>query len=123
MADEADKPTESAAEVRESIEAKPTGDDNAGDNKDHSHDDDASKMDIDTGDATTSADVSRPVSVPNVNANPNPSANADEDVDAEGEVDADGEPEEERVPGRLDHNMMTVIENTANYLSTYKEDG
>ncbi|XDG04907.1 hypothetical protein ABKA04_004522 [Annulohypoxylon sp. FPYF3050] len=133
MADEADKPTESAAEVRESIEAKPSGDDNAGDNKDHSHDDDASKMDIDTGDATTSADVSRPVSVPNVNANANPnanpsasasaSANADEDVDAEGEVDADGEPEEERVPGRLDHNMMTVIENTANYLSTYKEDG
>ncbi|KAI2471168.1 hypothetical protein F4781DRAFT_388222 [Annulohypoxylon bovei var. microspora] len=115
MADEADKPAEIAAEVRESIEAKPTGEDNnGGDNKDNAQDINTSKNDVDADITGDSADVSRPAS----GSNPN----ADEDADAEGDADADGEPEEERAPGRLDHNMLTVIENTANYLSTYKEE-
>ncbi|KAI1454643.1 hypothetical protein F4805DRAFT_438903 [Annulohypoxylon moriforme] len=123
MADEADKPAESAAEVRESIEAKPTDGDNGSDNKDNNvqdmntskNDEDVdADADADVVDATNGADMSR--SAPESNANP------DGEADAEGDADADGEPEEERASGRLDHNMLTVIENTANYLSTYKED-
>ncbi|RYP15337.1 hypothetical protein DL765_005771 [Monosporascus sp. GIB2] len=41
--------------------------------------------------------------------------------EADAEADAVGEPEEGQVPNRLDNDMLTVIENTANYLSTYKE--
>ncbi|KAI1207760.1 uncharacterized protein F4807DRAFT_433260 [Annulohypoxylon truncatum] len=115
MADEADKPAENAAEVRESIEAKPTGNDNEDDNKDRVQDINTSRNDADASGASSSADGSRPVLGTNVNA--------DGEADAEGDADADGEPEEERTLGRLDHNMLTVIENTANYLSTYKEDG
>ncbi|KAL7619975.1 hypothetical protein AAE478_010523 [Parahypoxylon ruwenzoriense] len=48
-------------------------------------------------------------------------AEADVDAGAEGDADADGEPEEEQVSNRLNHDMLTVIENTANYLSTYKD--
>ncbi|KAI0879833.1 uncharacterized protein GGS22DRAFT_176643 [Annulohypoxylon maeteangense] len=110
MADEAGKPAESAAEVRESIEAKSTGDDNK-QNKDNVQDINMSKNDAND---SNSADISRPTSGPN--------ANEDGEADAEGDADADGEPEEERVPGRLGHNMLTIIENTANYLSTYKEE-
>jgi hypothetical protein len=46
-------------------------------------------------------------------------ADADVDVDAEGEPE--GEPEDRPTPNRLDNDMLTVIENVANYLTTYKD--
>ncbi|KAI0542464.1 hypothetical protein GGR58DRAFT_510159 [Xylaria digitata] len=52
-------------------------------------------------------------------------AEAEADVDAEAEADADGdaegEPEDRQTPSRLDNDMLTVIENVANYLTAYKD--
>ncbi len=49
-------------------------------------------------------------------------AEADAEQDADADADADGEPAEDRqTPSRLDNDMLTVIENVANYLTTYKE--
>ncbi|KAI0106317.1 hypothetical protein F4776DRAFT_657721 [Hypoxylon sp. NC0597] len=117
MADEADKPAESAVEVRESIEAKPTDEDNTGNNNNRAGGADTSRDAGDSRGASYSADGSRAVS--GVNADMD--MDVDADGDADGDEDADGEPEEQRVPSRLDHDMFTVIENTANYLSTYKD--
>ncbi|KAI1826575.1 hypothetical protein F4861DRAFT_529703 [Xylaria intraflava] len=43
------------------------------------------------------------------------------DADADADADADGEPEDKQMPNRLDNEMLTVIENLANYLTTYKD--
>ncbi|KAI0097442.1 hypothetical protein GGR51DRAFT_553087 [Nemania sp. FL0031] len=51
---------------------------------------------------------------------------AEADGEADGEVDGDGdgddgEPEDRLTPNRLDNDMLTVIENVANYLTAYKD--
>lgn len=49
---------------------------------------------------------------------------ADADVDADADEEADGEPRDSQdrpTPSRLDNDMLTVIENVANYLTAYKD--
>ncbi|KAI1412676.1 hypothetical protein F5Y13DRAFT_41368 [Hypoxylon sp. FL1857] len=116
MADEADKPAESAVEVRESIEAKPNDEDNGADNSGHAR---GAKTSGDVGasrNASDSADGSGALSAGNVDVDMD-----DADADGDGDEDADGEPEDQRAPSRFDLDMLTVIENTANYLSSYKD--
>ncbi|KAI0857558.1 hypothetical protein F4860DRAFT_489202 [Xylaria cubensis] len=54
-------------------------------------------------------------------------AEADADADADADEQADGEPRDSHdsqdrpTPSRLDNDMLTVIENVANYLTTYKD--
>ncbi|KAI0018156.1 hypothetical protein F4780DRAFT_752210 [Xylariomycetidae sp. FL0641] len=55
-------------------------------------------------------------------ANGDADADADADPDADGEVDANVEPEEAQSAERLDVDMLTIIENVANYLTAYKDD-
>lgn len=117
MADEAENPAESAVEVRESIEAKATNDGNTNNTP---QDLDASKAAINSRDASDNGEGSR--GDLSINAVVDASAEAGAaGADAEDDADADGEPEEDRTPGRLDHDMLIVIENTANYLSTYRD--
>ncbi|KAF3059561.1 Chromatin structure-remodeling complex subunit RSC1 [Daldinia childiae] len=114
MADEAEKPAESAVEVRESIEAKATNDSNTNN----------TSQDMDTSKATgNSIDVNdnHEGSRGDLSINAAVDASAEAGAEVEDDADADGEPEEDRTPGRLDHDMLIVIENTANYLSTYRD--
>ncbi|KAI1136327.1 hypothetical protein F5Y05DRAFT_390995 [Hypoxylon sp. FL0543] len=115
MADGADNPAESAVEVRESIEAKPTDEDNTNDNKSQ-----AGGANV-SGDAGGSRGVSGSAEASRAEPGANVDVDMDADADADGDEDAEGEPEEQRAPSRLDHDMLTVIENTANYLSSYKD--
>lgn len=56
-------------------------------------------------------------------ADPDADADGDVDMDAEGEDDADGSAADNRKGRRgLSSDMFTVIENTANYLSSIKDD-
>ncbi|KAI1749054.1 hypothetical protein F4782DRAFT_542453 [Xylaria castorea] len=51
-------------------------------------------------------------------------ADAEADADADADEQADGEPRDSQdrpTPSRLDNDMLTVIENIANYLTTYKD--
>ncbi|KAI1385311.1 uncharacterized protein F4822DRAFT_412734 [Hypoxylon trugodes] len=111
MADEAEQPPRSAIEVHESIEAKATGDDNGSDNKGNP---DARGTSGSIGNTVNTSNSGEDTPVGS-------GVNPDADADADGDVDAEGEPDEERALGRLDHDMMTIIENTANYLSSYKD--
>ncbi|KAI1175332.1 hypothetical protein F4777DRAFT_551062 [Nemania sp. FL0916] len=51
----------------------------------------------------------------------NAEQNAGVELSGEVEEDADGELEDQPTPNRLDHDMLTVIENLANYLTAYKD--
>ncbi|XXH01173.1 ubiquitin-specific protease otu1 [Hypoxylon texense] len=121
MADEAVKPAESAVEVRESIEAKPSNEDNGDNNTDNLQQTDTTEN---SGDVKNPGDNAEPAQA---SLGVNGSASTEADADAEGEVDADGDVDMDDADheggrhNRLDHDMLTVIENTANYLSTYKD--
>ncbi|KAI1365082.1 hypothetical protein F5Y08DRAFT_328220 [Xylaria arbuscula] len=53
---------------------------------------------------------------------PQAKAEGGAEADADADADADGEPAEDRqTPSRLDNDMLNVIENVANYLTTYKD--
>ncbi|KAI5851067.1 hypothetical protein GGS23DRAFT_601832 [Durotheca rogersii] len=106
MPDRAEMPAEMVGEVRESIEAKTTEEANAGDIEEQEQE------------MRTSRQVVGDRGVPNGIRAP---SEAEADADVEVDADADGEPEEEHAPNRLDHDMLTIIENTANYLSSYKD--
>ncbi|KAI0005206.1 hypothetical protein F4779DRAFT_598546 [Xylariaceae sp. FL0662B] len=122
MTDQAAKPSENAVEVRESIEAKPSGDD-----KNQAQDINASEK---TGDIehnrdapnnTTTTTATTSVSRADTEGDAGADADADADAAAEGDVDADGEPEDGQVPARVNGNVLPVIERLANYLSAYRD--
>ncbi|RWA07100.1 hypothetical protein EKO27_g7998 [Xylaria grammica] len=62
---------------------------------------------------------SEPVLEPKAEAEAEVDVNAAADADAD--ADAEGEPEDRQTPSRLDNDMLNVIENIANYLTTYKD--
>ncbi|KAI1262022.1 hypothetical protein F5Y18DRAFT_399462 [Xylariaceae sp. FL1019] len=93
-------------------------------------------MDVDaTHNHTSQPQPASDARLPHNAARPNPDQDAHQDADTDDrdgdadayldvDADADGEPEESsQVPGRLDNNMLNVIENVANYLTAYKDAG
>ncbi|KAH8653335.1 hypothetical protein BX600DRAFT_470603 [Xylariales sp. PMI_506] len=118
-----------ATELQESIEAKapeaPRADTAGSENITNMKDVDADG-DIDAdGDLDVDADADADADA-DVDAEPNgdDDADADADADADGDFDADGDIEgddEEDGQNGLSHDMLTIIENTANYLSSYRE--
>ncbi|KAK7990673.1 hypothetical protein PG990_014953 [Apiospora arundinis] len=120
MADQDAKPADNAIEVRESIEAKAAAESDA------KHAPDADAMDT-TEDGPGDQDADGD---PDEDADGE--ADPDADADAEGEEDDDAEGEEDdgegtseepgtRRRGGLSSDMYIIIENTANYLSSYRE--
>lgn len=94
----APKTDEKSIEVRDSIEAKGTNDE-----------------DVDMEDAENQMDV---------DADADADADVDADADAEGEEDADGEPDDV-VPSRSSkdpRDLVQIIESTSNYLCNFTEE-
>ncbi|KAI0165059.1 hypothetical protein GGR52DRAFT_585020 [Hypoxylon sp. FL1284] len=145
MADEAAKPAENAAQVREFIEAKPSNEDSNGNNHDNAQESDTSQYAGDVKSLGEGAEGAQPSS----GASNGAGADADMDVDADADANAEGEADvdtaaaadgdgdadadadgdvdmdadaDPRQRNRLDQDTLTVIENTANYLSSYKDD-
>lgn len=117
MADQnAKAAADNAIEVRESIEAKAAAENEGKDAPE--------AMDTaEDGPADQDAD-GEPDEDADGEADPEADAEGEEDEDAEGEDDdAEGTSEEpgSRRPGGLSSDMNIIIENTANYLSSYRE--
>ncbi|KAH9904583.1 hypothetical protein F4778DRAFT_770478 [Xylariomycetidae sp. FL2044] len=120
MAEQASRPMDTAAEVRESIEAKATPNNGRVNNNHQAQAKDAHAFAANDASASVYANANPPSSV-GTKVDGDGDGNAD--AEAEAEADAEGELEEEtQVPERLDNQMLNVIENIANYLSTYKEE-
>lgn len=117
MADQDAKAADNAIEVRESIEAKAAAETEAKDAPDAMDTTEDGPADADAdGDPDEDADGE---------ADPDADAEGEEDDDAEGEEDdGDGTSEEpgSRRRGGLSNDMNIIIENTANYLSSYREN-
>lgn len=126
----------SAPGVRDSIEAKASLDSDTKDAPDAQQDATVVKQEVPVPAAEvpdTNADVDAEADLdadadadaeadedPGVDADAD--ADGDVDMDVEGEEDAEGDFEDENgEPTGLSSDMFTIIENTANYLSSYRE--
>lgn len=124
------KPAPNATEVRESIEAKPSANVEDKTTKipqeitqegptepDATADDDADANEDADADLDADADAEA-----DADADADEDEEADGDDDAEGDEDADGDLNEDGQMSGLSSDMFTVIENTANYLSSYRDE-